>query len=245
MKINKQLCIGCEACHPYCPVGAIYTVEIDGKCVSEVNKEECVECGVCLRSGACPEEAIYMPKLDWPRSLRAEFSDPLVPHSSTKARGRGTQEMKTNDVTNRIRPGFTGVAVEMGRPGIGTKFRDIETACMELAKVGIYLEPTNPTTTLIADKARGKFIDEILDEKVLSAIFEFTVENERLKEVLKVIQGISSRIDSVFSLGLMSRVNEDGTIPIASIIEEAGFAARPNTKTCIGLGKTATMKKEI
>lgn len=237
MEIDKEKCSGCEACHPYCPVEAIVTVRWNARTVSEVNQENCVECGVCLRSGICAVDAIYMPEIKWPRVLRAEFSNPLVRHSSTGAGGRGTSEMKTNDITGRIRPGFTGVAIEMGRPGLGTTFRDIQTVCVALAEMGIYLEPMNPTTALIVDKKMGKFNEEVLDERVLSAICEFTVENGRLREVLETIKNISKKIDTVCSLGLMSRVNEDGTVPVVSIAEKAGFCPRISTKTCVGLGR--------
>jgi len=238
MKIDKEKCIGCSACHPYCPVGAIKPVEGDGKQVSEIDRQECVECGACyLRSGVCPVDAIYMPKLEWPRSLREQFSNPHVRHPSTGAQGRGTEEMKTNDVTGRYRRGMSGVAVEMGRPGIGTSFIDIQTVAMAVARLGVEFEPQNPLTVVMADPKAGKFKDEILGEKVLSAILEFRIENGRLKEVLKTLKGVSTRIDTVFSLDLVGRVDKDGTIPNASIAKEAGFSPRPNMKTNIGLGR--------
>jgi len=56
MQIDKQKCTGCEACHPYCTVGAITTVQWEGESVSEVNEDECVECGICLRSEVCLED---------------------------------------------------------------------------------------------------------------------------------------------------------------------------------------------
>ena len=43
-----------------------------------------------------------MPKYEWPRTVRANFSDPLVEHPETKVPGRGTEEMKTTEVTGRI-----------------------------------------------------------------------------------------------------------------------------------------------
>jgi ferredoxin len=90
MKIDKEKCTECEICHPYCSVGAITTVEWEGNSVSEIDQVECVECGTCHeRSGICPVDAIYMPKLEWPRSIREHFSNPHAKHPSTTTQGRG------------------------------------------------------------------------------------------------------------------------------------------------------------
>lgn len=238
MKIDKEKCNGCEACQPYCPVGAIKAIEWEGKPVSEIDQDECVECGICyLRAGVCPTDAIYQVELEWPRSLREQFSNPNVKHPLTDGQGRGTEEMKTNEVTGRYRPGMSGIAVEMGRPGISTSFRDIQTVAMAVAKLGVEFEPQNPVTVVMANPKTGKFQEEVLGERVLSAILEFRIENDLLKEILKALKDVSSKIDTVFSLDLISRVSEDGEIPNASIAREAGFTPRPNTKTNIGLGR--------
>jgi len=102
MLIDKEKCNGCEICHAYCPVGAITTIAGRDVSVSEILQGDCVECGVCLRSGICPTGAIFMPELKWPRSIRAEFSNPLVPHRSTKEGGRGTEEMKTTTLQDAL-----------------------------------------------------------------------------------------------------------------------------------------------
>lgn len=243
MKIDKETCIGCEACRPYCPVRAIELAEGTDGPLAEVNQDECVECGVCLKSGVCPTDAIYMPELEWPRLIRASFSNPSCTHRSVGEEGRGTEEMKTNDVTGRFWRGVTGVMVEMGRPGIGTTFRELQTVSMALGKLGVEFEIGNPVTAAMKDKATGEINEEVLNEKVLSAIIEFRIENDRLGNTLKTLKDISTRLSTVFSLSVASRVNEDGTIPAVSIAKEAGFFLRPNTKTNVGLGRP--LKKGI
>ncbi|MBQ9788885.1 MAG: 4Fe-4S binding protein [Lentisphaeria bacterium] len=52
--VNKDNCVGCEACVGACPVGAISMV--DG--VACVNEAECIDCGAC--TGECPNEAISL-----------------------------------------------------------------------------------------------------------------------------------------------------------------------------------------
>jgi len=237
MKIDQEKCTGCELCHPYCPVGAIVTVHRDGETVSEIDQAECVECGACnLRAHVCPTDAIYRPVLKWPRTLRETFSNPNAPHPSG-SRGRGTEEMKTNDVTHRYPVGIAGVALEMGRPGVGASFRDIQTVAMTLASVGAEFEADNPVSALMTDRKTGVFREDVLGEKVLSAILEFKIANERLKDVLLSIKDAAARIDTIFSLGLISRVESDGSIPVEPIAREAGFLPRPNMKTNVGMGR--------
>ena len=84
MRVNKEKCIGCKTCHPYCTVGAISLIEWEGKKKSETNQSDCVECGACLRSGVCPKDAIVMPELEWPRKLRSHFSNPYAGHLPAK-----------------------------------------------------------------------------------------------------------------------------------------------------------------
>jgi len=238
MKIDKEKCIGCEECHPYCTVGAIAAVEGSDEPVSEIDQEECVECGVCLRADVCPVDAIYMPELEWPRVVRAHFSDPLIQHPATQIGGRGTEEIKTNDVTGRLPPGYAGVAIELGRPGVCTTLRDLQTVSMALAKLGgIHFEPDNPVTALMTDPKTGKIQDDVLDEKMLSAIIEFGIEISRLKDVLETLKQAATRIDTVFTVDLASRVDPDGNIPTVPIAKACGFTLRPNTKTNIGLGR--------
>jgi len=50
--VDKDVCVGCEACVSVCPVEAISMM--DGK--AEVDPDTCVECGSCVP--VCPVEAI-------------------------------------------------------------------------------------------------------------------------------------------------------------------------------------------
>ena len=117
MKVDLEKCIGCKKCIPFCPQGAIH-VE-DKKAF--IDQEECVECGICVRQIECPRKAFYEPEevRQWPRSVRKVFGDPTEKHESTGVRGRGTEEVKTNDVTGRVKRGEVGFALEFGRPSIG------------------------------------------------------------------------------------------------------------------------------
>ncbi|MDP3045946.1 MAG: hypothetical protein Q8O07_00505 [Chloroflexota bacterium] len=234
MRISDS-CIACGICPPYCPVQAIKA----GDSNYSIDEDQCVECGVCRRNAGCPTDAFFMPPESnvWPRSLRAEFSDPMRPHPTTQGLGRGTEEMKCNDVTARFGRGEAGVAMEFGRPGIATRLREVEKMTKALAAVGVIFEKKNPVYDLLADPATGAFKPEVMNERVLSAIVEVKAPADRLPEMLAVAKRVAGEIDTVFSLDVISRVNDDGTIPVLATIEQAGFQARPNAKVNLGLGK--------
>lgn len=232
MIINESQCVMCEECIAYCPVGAISMQEES----AVINREACVECGVCYREVECPGEAFVWEELEWPRSIRRVFSDPTLIKKDTKVTGRGTEEMKTNDVTGRFKAGQVGLGIELGRPSIGTNFRDVEKMSSALAKVGIKLEQKNPLTKLINPET-GEIDKSILDERALSAILEFVVPLEGLKEVWKTIVSTAGELDTVFSLDLIYINDEDTKSKAMRILEDVGMTVPPAGKTNVGLGR--------
>jgi predicted molibdopterin-dependent oxidoreductase YjgC len=215
-------------------MGAISVVEKK----AAIDLDECVECGVCIKAGVCPTESLaHEATLSEGRQLRKTFSDPWVTHPSTNVLGRGTEEMKTNEVTNRFGKGVCGMAAELGRPGIGTRFTDVEKVAKACAACGVEFEPCNPVTALMTDKSKGTIKPEFLNEKVLSAIVEFICPNEKVVPVLQAVKKVSGELDTVFSLEVCCLVDDDGTFPMYELIAKAGFTPSLNGKTNIGLGR--------
>jgi NAD-dependent dihydropyrimidine dehydrogenase PreA subunit len=235
MRVDDAICTGCWECVPYCPVGAI--LPQDG--VVRVDEEKCVECGTCLRAAPCPCGAVYEPEsvYQWPRSVRKVFSDPKAVHKETNVPGRGTEESKTNDVTGRVKRGRVGIALELGRPGIGSDFHDVERVSTALAAMGVRFEPCNPLTSLMTDTATGRIRDDVKGERVLSAIVEVEAEMAQLKPVLEAVRQVSGEIGTVFSLDLICRFDPDGSIPVLPVLQEMGIDPRPNAKVNIGAGR--------
>ncbi len=145
--------------------------------------------------------------------------------------------MKTNEVTGRFQFGFVGVAIEFGRPILGARFYDIEKVARAVSALGVEYEKKNPTTSLMSDPGSGKFKDDVLPEKVLSAILEFKLDLKKLPELFEVLKKVSEKIETVFSLDIVTRVNPDGSIPTAPYIEAAGLWIAQNGKTNVGLGR--------
>ncbi len=263
MRIDHGKCVACGNCIPVCPMGAISIDPALNRAV--VNEDECVECFACYRGMSkehlwppmvrgirrlakafrfrfdpepdiCPTDAIVPQELAWPRIVRRAFSDPQVPHESTGIHGRGTAEVKTNDVTGRVKEGEAGLVVEFGRPGVGARFREIQRMTQALAALGVEFEGKNPVTSLMTDPARGLIREEILDEKILSAIVEIKVPLDAVSKVLARIREVARGLETVVAVGVSARCDAEGNDPLAELLAGEGYPAYRG-KTNLGLGR--------
>ena len=233
-----------------------------------INRRECVECYACYdglsqehlnptmvrtvrrifaalrirfdpEPDVCPTAAFEPEELTWPRMVRRAFSDPRVPHESTGVEGRGTEEVKTNDVTGRGKVGEVGFTIEFGRPGVGVRFSAIQEMCWALGKAGVSFEKRNPITSLMTDPVTGALREDILDEKVMSAIIELKVPVERTEEIVRLVWVVEKRLNTVVALGVGARCDETGEEGVvAPILERLGYKLE-RAKTNIGLGRPA------
>ncbi|HLT91367.1 MAG TPA: 4Fe-4S binding protein [Woeseiaceae bacterium] len=264
MRINPDKCVACGNCTYVCPMGAIYIDPVKNR--ATINTDECVECYACYNGlskeklpprtvravrrfmkifrtrfepepDICPTSAFEPDHLEWPRIVRRAFSDPRVPHESTGVVGRGTEEVKTNDVSGRVGPGEAGFTIEFGRPGVGARFHQIQEMSRALARAGVSFEKNNPIASLMTDVTTGDIRPDILNEKVLSAILEIKVPVERVEEVIRIVWEVEQRIDTVVVLGVGVRCDEDGEDrTVAPILERLGYRLH-RAKTNLGLGR--------
>jgi hypothetical protein len=217
-------------------VGSIAAVE--GK--ARVDEEECVECGVCLRAGVCSSKALYMPKeaFEYPRAIRMQFSDPGVQHPNLKAWGRGTEEAKTNDVTGKFGRGEYGLLLEFGRPGTGTRLTEIEKVTKLIREMDMEILEDNPLYGLLEDDLSGSFKPQYVNEKILSGILEIRVDKPGdLEKILGRVLPALEGLDTVVSVGLVSRFESDATLPVIDRLKKIGLSVRPNAKINVGLGR--------
>jgi len=264
MIINQKKCVACGNCVPVCPMGAIYVDP--GKNRAQINDDACVECGTCYRGmstenlnpvlvrtirrianwlkfrfepepDVCPTSAFEMNELEMPRLIRQIFSDPVVEHTSTGIKGRGTEEVKTNDVNPRVGTGEVGYTIEFGRPGVGVRFSDIQQMTRILAGNGVSFEKKNPITHLMTDVSTGDLRPDILNEKILSAIVEIKTHIDEVDEVLKIVHEVNQQIDTVIAIGISTRCDENGDDQtLAPLLEELGYSYS-RAKTNMGLGR--------
>lgn len=264
MKINPDKCVACGNCTYVCPVGAIYVDPTTKR--ATINRQECVECYACYNGlstehlnppavrflrkifqlgrlrfdpepDVCPTAAFEPEELQWPRVLRRAFSDPRATHESTGVQGRGTEEVKTNDVTHRVKRGEVGFTIEFGRPGVGVWLRDIQKMTRALARAGVAFEKKNPFTPLMANVSTGDLREDILNEKVLSAIVEIKVSAERTEEIIRLVREVEKEVDTVVSLGVGTRCGEHGEENIvAPLLSRLGYKIE-RAKTNVGIGR--------
>lgn len=234
--INDQICTGCRTCQTYCTVDAILFE--NKKC--RIDPQLCTECYVCARMKVCPEGAIEIQNLEgFFKQFQHVLSDPVENHGVTGVTGRGTEEVKTNDVTGRVKKGEVGLSIDMGRPGMGVYLRDAEKVAMACAKAGFRLAPQEetPLAALMPDIATGKLVDGCHDYRLLSVIIEGRCEEEKIKDVLQALQQVQHEIDTVFSLGLISRVDQKGRCKALDYLDELGIPQPHRGKVNPGLGR--------
>jgi Pyruvate/2-oxoacid:ferredoxin oxidoreductase delta subunit len=243
MRADESKCIGCKRCFPYCPLGRIQVLrqhpKIPGRVCIEIDQDKCTDCGMCFRANVCPVDALSQPAEPWPREVRAILSNPLIEYKGSQVPGRGTEEMKTNDVTGRFRPGEVGIGIELGRPGVATYFRDVEVVAMALSPLGYEFAEENPVTHFMSDRKTGKLREDVLNERATSAIIEGKCKLENLPEVLEAIKKAAESVDTVFSVEIISKVPPRGEIPIIPILERLGYEYSINSKNNVGLGEPA------
>jgi ferredoxin len=271
MKIDPAKCVACGNCTYVCPMGAIYIDPVIKR--ATVDQNECVECYACFNGmsqehlnpvmvrtirkvfqffrvrfdpepDVCPTSAFAPQELVWPRVVRRAFSDPRVPHESTGVQGRGTEEVKTNDVSGRVKQGEVGFTIEFGRPGVGVWFHEIQKMTWALAEAGVSFEKKNPVTSLMSDVARGTLRQDILNEKILSAIVEIKTTIDRTEEIIRLVRDVERQVDTVIALGVGVRCDGNGEEnEVAPILERMGYKLE-RAKTNVGLGRISNVVEQ-
>ena len=144
--------------------------------------------------------------------------------------------MKTNDITGRFKKGEFGFSIDVGRPGVGTRLSNIELFTTKLAEIGVEFEEDSPVTALLIDDL-GHINKEIRNERVISAFIEFKISPEKLQQVFKIIKDVEKVIDTVFTVGVISKIENNDITSVIDLINQHGFKVAPNAKVNIGLGK--------
>jgi hypothetical protein len=128
------------------------------------------------------------------------------------------------------------VFVELGRPALGTRFRDVERVVQRFRSHDIRVVEDNPVAGLIADPSSGALKPEILDEKAISVLVEFVMPAAEAETLLAIVEQLDLEMDTVFNLSVALRADEQGRSNLASLFGTELFSL-PNGKVNLGMAE--------
>ena len=109
---------------------------------------------------------------------------------------------------------------------------------------GVSFETRNPITSLMTDVRSGTLREDILGEKLMSAIVEIKVPVERTEEIVRLVWEAEKELDTVVALGVGTRCGPDGEDHVlAPILERLGYKLE-RAKTNTGLGRITNRPTE-
>jgi hypothetical protein len=106
-----------------------------------------------------------------------------------------------------------------------------------LIKVGAELEEKSGLPLILSDQEKGILREELRNERVLSCIVEAKVPLDKLEETIDSIKRVEPEIDTVFTLGLITRMEDGFVSPIEPVLNKMGLEVRMNSKLNLGMGK--------
>ena len=89
----------------------------------------------------------------------------------------------------------------------------------------------------MSDVATGTIREDILGEKVLSAIVEIKVPVERAEEIISLVWDVEKRVDTVVTIGAGVRCDANGNdTVVAPILERLGYNSSAPKRTSASAG---------
>ena len=94
----------------------------------------------------------------------------------------------------------------------------------------------------MTDKSTGDLREDILNEKILSAIVEIKTTIDQVPAVLDAVQQVNRKIDTVTAVGISTRCDEEGEDKLLSpMLDELGYSYH-RAKTNMGLGRVTNVE---
>ena len=92
-------------------------------------------------------------------------------------------------------------------------------------------------TCAYTDTKTGKIREDILNEKVLSAILEIKVDVSRVEEIVMAVREVEKLVDTVVVLGVGVKCDDNGEDNVVRpVLERLGYKIQ-RAKTNTGLGR--------
>ena len=227
MKVNDT-CTGCEACLPYCPQGAIHMTE---EAQAAVDRELCVECGVCIDPDICPVAA-FEEDQDETAKFKRSFGRLLSKHLDRRDVVKDSPyDVKTNDVTAKIPKNKVVMRLELNRPGGGLTFRDVQQMGAEMQQQGWNPDISSRTLNIDEDRSMG----HLLDQRILTCHFEVELDPEQVPDIVRDATRIVTEHHlwvSINVAGLAETIDRT-----QNVLKAGGVTMEPVAKVNLGLGR--------
>jgi spore coat polysaccharide biosynthesis protein SpsF (cytidylyltransferase family) len=107
---------------------------------------------------------------------------------------------------------------------------------MALASLPVAFEKRNPVFSLMSDPATGTIREDILNEKVLSAIVELKTALGHVPAVLARVEEVAPQLDTIVSIGVATRCDSQGDNQLEPLLKREGYVFYRG-KTNLGLGR--------
>jgi hypothetical protein len=107
---------------------------------------------------------------------------------------------------------------------------------MAVAGAGLEFEECSPLTEIMEDRRTGKLKPEYLDLRLLSIIVEGNCPVEGFSSIIQALRDVEGEIDTVFSLGVISRVDAEGNSQVMPQMQALGLQP-VRGKVNVGLGR--------
>jgi len=89
----------------------------------------------------------------------------------------------------------------------------------------------------VEDPETGRLRQDVLDQHLLSIIIEGKAPLDRLEPVLQALREVESRVDTVFSVGLVMRADEGLSPRLREVLDRLGIPYPFRAKVNVGLGR--------
>ena len=173
--IDKNKCVGCNACKDHCRFKAI--ISIENTC--RVNPLVCEGCGVC--TAVCPTDAV---------SMKADIAGKLMLYKNKRTfstarlkMGRGTSGKLVAEVKKELKDNLTAddsnLAIIDGSPGIGCP------VISSISGVDMVLIVAEPSLSGISDMKRILETCHVFNTKVAVCINKFDTSPENAEKIEK------------------------------------------------------------
>jgi ferredoxin len=121
---------------------------------------------------------------------------------------------------------------------VGTTLADVVKILRKLEEVGVELERENPQMLILEDLRSGRLSYEDLEGiRIMSVVLEVKTSLSSLPRVIKALRDVEKEVNTVFSVGVICRFEDDMSIPCLKVLEELGVTPMPFAKINLGLGR--------